>query len=875
MSKIFKKSLSVILAVALCVTAMAGCLTTFAATYTANQATHRVTATSVDAAGKNTATININSATATANLGAVLLDVTVPGVPITAIAETTGKFDITTTPSISSGTIKGATTLRILLVSKVTGTNYSAATVTISFDTSAKSLVESGIDPDSGAILDVVVWGASAACYGSVNDSTEPENVIAVLVAENADVNAGGKAHAPFTIRNTCTHSYTSEITKDSTCTELGVKTYTCSLCGRQYTEDVAMKEHAYDGGVVSLEPTCASVGTRVYTCEDCGATKSESIAATGEHIYPTVYEGNEDKWTVDEGDCSTIVYAHPKCLTCGIADMSDEAAYEVGFGDHNWEEMEVIQEKTCTQDGIISVMCWSCGEESTVVEEATGHVVNGDVTTVEPTCGEDGSKSYVCGACGEDVVETLPATGDHAWNDGVVTKDPTCTEQGVLTYTCGTCGETKTEAIEASGEHAWDDGVVTTQPTCTEDGVRTYTCGNCGETKTEAIEASGEHTEAAAVYENNTTTGNYDAVVKCADCGEDIMRVATDVPNGTTVNKSIAPTTYLNVSDSVGIMTMFTMSSVSKYSGASIRYARTATDGNYDLVMEYDEQKELTNYYDFYWLNVNKNIGLYEMNLPFSVIVCGYDASGNLTAVSAPYVTTISKEAYLYCEKETNVAKKALYVDLVNMGTYSQTYFVNEYGGADCGLAAVGLPNTAYPFNQEYATKNVPEYDTSNLANSTSPSTSAKVGGKTCTLIKNLNLAGAAPSLQYMILYGYNVTDNTKWQIDFSYTDGYGKAQTKTLSGLLSDSNPNGITPWNPYMIAGYAPALYDSNKTVSAKIYYDGTLVYDDVYCVDAWLAATLPTLEAGSDYAVMAENIAKFCESARTYFFVLSKS
>lgn len=43
-------------------------------------------------------------------------------------------------------------------------------------------------------------------------------------------------------------HSYNEgETTKAPTCTELGVKTYTCGTCGSDYTESVAMLEHIYD----------------------------------------------------------------------------------------------------------------------------------------------------------------------------------------------------------------------------------------------------------------------------------------------------------------------------------------------------------------------------------------------------------------------------------------------------------------------------------------------------------------------------------------------------------------------------------------------------------------------------------------------------
>ena len=84
MSKIFKKSLSIILAVALCFTAMVGCFTAYADETTERQATYVVTAGTVASDGKATVTVSVSSALE-ANLGAVLLDLVVPGVPITSM----------------------------------------------------------------------------------------------------------------------------------------------------------------------------------------------------------------------------------------------------------------------------------------------------------------------------------------------------------------------------------------------------------------------------------------------------------------------------------------------------------------------------------------------------------------------------------------------------------------------------------------------------------------------------------------------------------------------------------------------------------------------------------------------------------------------
>lgn len=40
--------------------------------------------------------------------------------------------------------------------------------------------------------------------------------------------------------------------------------------------------EHSYDDGVVTKEATCTEAGVKTYTCSKCGDTKTEEIAATG-----------------------------------------------------------------------------------------------------------------------------------------------------------------------------------------------------------------------------------------------------------------------------------------------------------------------------------------------------------------------------------------------------------------------------------------------------------------------------------------------------------------------------------------------------------------------------------------------------------------
>lgn len=99
--------------------------------------------------------------------------------------------------------------------------------------------------------------------------------------------------------------------------------------------------------------------------------------------------------------------------------------------------------------------------------------------TKTAPTCGADGLGVYTCSICNETKEDTIPATGDHSWNEGVITTAPTDSSSGIKTYTCSVCQATKEEVLAATG-HNWDGGVVVA-PKCDEQGYTLYTCTDDG----------------------------------------------------------------------------------------------------------------------------------------------------------------------------------------------------------------------------------------------------------------------------------------------------------------------------------------------------------------------------------------------------------
>lgn len=98
-------------------------------------------------------------------------------------------------------------------------------------------------------------------------------------------------------------------VTKEAACTEDGVRTWTCSICGETKTETIpSLGGHKYDSGKVVQEAACAA-GIRIYTCSVCGQTKTESIPAVREHSF--------GEWTTSVA--ATVFVKEEQTRSCSI----------------------------------------------------------------------------------------------------------------------------------------------------------------------------------------------------------------------------------------------------------------------------------------------------------------------------------------------------------------------------------------------------------------------------------------------------------------------------------------------------------------------------------------------------------------------------
>ena len=390
------------------------------------------------------------------------------------------------------------------------------------------------------------------------------------------------------------THEYSEQITKAPSCTEKGVKTFTCS-CNDSYTEDIDMVPHTevvdaavapgcestgltegkhcsvcgevlvaqetvaatghdYDEGVVTTEPTCTDKGVKTFTCKnDAAHTYTEEIDSKG-HSDSDPVDHKCDACDEKLSDCQAgaPVVENSTAASCGEPGSYDSVVYCSVCGDelnrthhtvdalpHSYAET-VTTEPTCEGAGLKTLVCSVCGDTYTEEIAPLGHneiAYEGKA----PTCTAIGWDAYVkCSRCDYSTYAEKAALG-HSY-DAVVTA-PTCLEGGYTTYTCSGCGKSYTgDATEPAGH---TEKAVVTSPDCVHGGYTTYTCSVCGNVRTDDETSVLGHTEEVVAGKAPTCTeaGLSDGK-KCSVCGETLAAQTELAPTGHDYDVSVKDAT-------------------------------------------------------------------------------------------------------------------------------------------------------------------------------------------------------------------------------------------------------------------------------------------------------------------------------------------
>lgn len=159
----------------------------------------------------------------------------------------------------------------------------------------------------SGTTIDNVANSApGAAVTGSGTVKSVASDTDVTVETKNTEVKNTGRSEI------TVTDAKGKETTvKPGTSTTVNKESASSSgSSGGSYTPP-AQHTHTWDAGVVTKEPTCTEAGVKTYTCTTCGATKTEAIAALG-HVWGayTVIEhavnGNDGEKTRTCSRCDT-----------------------------------------------------------------------------------------------------------------------------------------------------------------------------------------------------------------------------------------------------------------------------------------------------------------------------------------------------------------------------------------------------------------------------------------------------------------------------------------------------------------------------------------------------------------------------------------
>ena len=335
------------------------------------------------------------------------------------------------------------------------------------------------------------------------DNATIGTETVSIVFNESRDCNGGKNtfSNTSATITVKCNHSYGTWSKASDT-----QHSRTCSVC-----QNVEKANHTWNSGSITKQPTCKETGVKTFTCTTCNATKAESIAKTNDHKYGS--------WT----KVNDTTHKH----TCSVCSKEETAS-------HTWNSGTITKQPSCKETGVKTYTCTACNATKTESiaktndhtygnwtkvndtshkhtcsvcskEETANHTWNSGSITKQPSCKETGVKTYTCTGCNGTKTETIAKTTDHKYGSWTKVNDTT------HKHTCSVCSK------EETSNHAWNSGVVTKKATCKETGIKTYTCTACNATKTEPIAKLTTHTYDHACDTDcnvcgitRTTTHNY-----------------------------------------------------------------------------------------------------------------------------------------------------------------------------------------------------------------------------------------------------------------------------------------------------------------------------------------------------------------------------
>ncbi len=309
---------------------------------------------------------------------------------------------------------------------------------------------------------------------------------------------SGGYIFSDYVVKHSSCSYNSGVTTKTATCKATGIKTYTCTICGKTKTSTIAKKSHTYKSNVCtscgtwnagSLKSTTAISNKKYYVTTNgskvhsgpYGATKTVATLNKGTEIYVTqkIINASNNVWYKYSGGYifSDYVKPHSSC------------SYTTGV---------ITKKATCKATGTKTYTCTVCGKTKTSTIAKKSHTY----------------KSNVCTSCGTWKTSSLKSkksintTYYIKSNSTKVHSGPYGATKTVKTLKKGTKIKVTEKIVNASNnvwykysggyifsdyvtKHtscSWNSGKVTKSATCKQSGTKVYTCTFCSKTKTTTI---------------------------------------------------------------------------------------------------------------------------------------------------------------------------------------------------------------------------------------------------------------------------------------------------------------------------------------------------------------------------------------------------
>lgn len=313
------------------------------------------------------------------------------------------------------------------------------------------------------------------------------------------------------------------ETTIKETCTDSGMQVRYCEICGASQESTIPAAGHSFSEWETVLAPTCTAEGKMERHCTNCEETETKSLPKTNHTPSPEWRSDATDHWRkcdncgidldkeahsykeweiVTEATENSPGEQRRACAICGYIQTAeipakghtsdgvwhfDELAHWnecTGCGvkmnelPHEFGEWVERKAPTCTDEGVRTRTCTTCGYSEDEAIPTISHMTSGSWLSDET------SHWNACDVCGA----VLNKTG-HEYGPWTTLEDATCHETGTQIRQCQICGYSQSEAVPVL-DHQFGPWVTTLEATEDHDGLKERICSLCGDKETSPIPA-------------------------------------------------------------------------------------------------------------------------------------------------------------------------------------------------------------------------------------------------------------------------------------------------------------------------------------------------------------------------------------------------